>query len=184
MAALARSAHTYDARVLAMEVACAMCPADVEAARASDASARAGGAPADALTWAIDPPACVAGHAYAGSYAGRNIEKLYARGGLGGSLERAARAVFAGDRRHALVVSGFYVLHGYGGHGGGGGIAAGFCETDGPLGVPAVVRALAIAASVRRSTPSATTAPSSSRPLRLCSPFTTRRIRSSRRCSG
>jgi len=45
------------------------------------------------------------GFAYAGSYAGRNIEKIYAAGGLRGSLERCvARAL---DCDHALVASGF-----------------------------------------------------------------------------
>ena len=82
------------------------------------------------------------GFAYAGSYAGRNIEKIYAAGGLRGSLERCvARAL---DCDHALVASGFFVLHDRGGHDGTArDLAAGSCETDGPLGALAVLRAFA-----------------------------------------
>ena len=49
------------------------------------------------------------GFRYSGSFAGRNIEKIYALGGLEGSLEAAVLACFAGPRRpeHVLVVSGF-----------------------------------------------------------------------------
>ena len=63
------------------------------------------------------------------------------------SLEAAVLACFAGPRRpeHVLVVSGFYVLHGRGGS-----VAAGSCETDGPLGALALLRAFA-ARGVRAS---------------------------------
>ena len=93
------------------------------------------------------------GFRYSGSFAGRNIEKIYALGGLEGSLEAAVLACFAGPRRpeHVLVVSGFYVLHGRGGNPGTApGVAAGSCETDGPLGALALVRAFA-ARGVRAS---------------------------------
>ena len=86
---------------------------------------------------------------YSGSYAGRHVEKLYATGGFAGSLERAAAALFGGGRTHALVASGFYVLHDFGGAAPPG-LAPGSCETDGPLGALAVVRALA-ARGVRAS---------------------------------
>ena len=76
------------------------------------------------------------GFRHAGSSCGRHVEKLYVEGRLQGSLERAATALFDGTVKHALVVSGFYVLHdrleG----------ATGSCETDGPPGALAVVRAL------------------------------------------
>ena len=92
------------------------------------------------------------GFAYAGSYAGRNIEKIYAAGGLRGSLERCvARAL---DCDHALVASGFFVLHDRGGHDGTArGLAAGSCETDGPLGAAAAVASApdAGAASTQRA---------------------------------
>ena len=93
------------------------------------------------------------GFRYSGSFAGRNIEKIYALGGLEGSLEAAVLACFAGPRRpeHVLVVSGFYVLHGRGGNPGTEpGVAAGSCETDGPLGALALLRAFA-ARGVRAS---------------------------------
>ena len=84
------------------------------------------------------------GFAYAGSFAGRNIEKIYEWGGLRGSLEAAVRGALGGATRHALVAGGFYVLHGLGGHDGRApGVAAGSCETDGPLGALAVLRAFA-----------------------------------------
>ena len=81
------------------------------------------------------------GFAFSGSFAGRNIEKIYALGGLEASLESAVRACFGSEGeavkvRHALVCSGFYVLHNLGS-------GAGSCETDGPLGALAIVRAFA-----------------------------------------
>ena len=51
------------------------------------------------------------GFQHAGSSCGRHVEKLYVEGRLQGSLERAATALFDGTVKHALVVSGFYVLH-------------------------------------------------------------------------
>ena len=76
------------------------------------------------------------GFQHSGSSCGRHVEKLYVEGRLQGSLERAATALFDGTIKHALVVSGFYVLHDQleG--------ATGSCETDGPPGALAVVRAL------------------------------------------
>ena len=76
------------------------------------------------------------GFQHSGSSCGRHVEKLYVEGRLQGSLERAATALFDGTIKHALVVSGFYVLHD---HLEG---ATGSCETDGPPGALAVVRAL------------------------------------------
>ena len=89
---------TASERVRAMEIAIAMSPEDYRA-HTSDAGQEGG-------------------FRYSGSFAGRNIEKIYALGGLEGSLEAAVLACFAGPRRpeHVLVVSGFYVLHGRGGN--------------------------------------------------------------------
>ena len=84
------------------------------------------------------------GFAYSGSFAGRNIEKIYALGGQEGSLEAAVSAFFLALRarvRHVLVCSGFYCLHNFGSFNPGSG--AGSCETDGPLGALALVRAFA-----------------------------------------
>jgi len=86
------------------------------------------------------------GFAYSGSFAGRNIEKIYALGGQEGSLEAAVRACFGSEGeaapvRHVLVCSGFYCLHNFGSFNPGSG--AGSCETDGPLGALALVRAFA-----------------------------------------
>jgi hypothetical protein len=124
---------TASERVRAMELAIVMSPEDYRAHTAG--SGREGG------------------FRYSGSFAGRNIEKIYALGGLEGSLEAAVLACFAGPRRpkHVLVVSGFYVLHDHGGNPGTEpGVAAGSCETDGPLGALALVRAFA-ARGVRAS---------------------------------
>ena len=124
---------TASERVRAMEIAIAMSPEDY---RAHTSGAGQEG-----------------GFRYSGSFAGRNIEKIYALGGLEGSLEAAVLACFAGPRRpeHVLVVSGFYVLHGRGGNPGTEpGVAAGSCETDGPLGALALLRAFA-ARGVRAS---------------------------------
>ena len=85
------------------------------------------------------------GFKYSGSYAARNIEKIYTKAeaaGVPAHLEPAVHACFGGDVKHALVCSGFYVLHQLGGNlGDEPGIAAGSCETDGPLGAFALVRA-------------------------------------------
>jgi hypothetical protein len=80
---------TASERVRAMEIAIAMSPDDY---RAHTSGAGQEG-----------------GFRYSGSFAGRNIEKIYALGGLEGSLEAAVLACFAGQRRpeHVLVVSGF-----------------------------------------------------------------------------
>ena len=51
------------------------------------------------------------GFRHSGSSCGRHVEKLYVEGRLQGSLERAATALFDRTVKHALVVSGFYVLH-------------------------------------------------------------------------
>ena len=76
------------------------------------------------------------GFQHSGSSCGRHVGKLYVEGRLHGALERAATALVDGTVKHALVVSGFYVLHDQleG--------ATGSCETDGPPGALAVVRAL------------------------------------------
>jgi hypothetical protein len=111
------------------------------------------------LAIALSPEDCRAltgsegGFAYSGSYAGRNIEKIYSLGNLEGSLQAAVQACFLGSSqpKHVLVVSGFYVLHNRGGNPGTEpGVAAGSCETDGPLGALALVRAFA-ARGVRAS---------------------------------
>ena len=111
---LARSmATTPTKRVAAMEVMLAMNPAD-------------------AARYGRD-----GGFAHAGSSAGRHVEKLYEAGRLQGSLARATTALFDGKVKHAMVVSGFYVLHDSGGPG-----TTGSCGTDGPPGALAIVRAL------------------------------------------
>ena len=119
------------ARVKAMELATVFSPADLATYQAKAA--------AGAL------PSVCKGFAFSGSYAGRNIEKMYELGELEGSLESAVRACFEnGKVKHALVTSGFYVLHSHGGNDGQRpGIRAGSCETDGPLGALALVRAFA-----------------------------------------
>lgn len=124
------SMSAASARVRAMELATVFSPADLDAYRSKGDSAL--------------PPLCK-GFMYAGSFAGRNIEKMYELGGLEGSLETAVRSCFEGTKvKHVLVCSGFYVLHNYGGNEGQqDGIQAGSCETDGPLGALALVRAFA-----------------------------------------
>ena len=118
------------ARVKAMEIASVFAPVDVDAYRA-----RAGAA----------LPSMCKGFPYSGSYAGRNIEKMYEMGQLEGSLENAVRACLEnGKVKHILITSGFYVLHNHGGNDGQQpGIRAGSCETDGPLGALALVRTFA-----------------------------------------
>ena len=85
------------------------------------------------------------GFKYSGTFAGRNIEKIHALGGLEGSLEAATSACFGTNTpKHALVCSGFYVVHNMGGNDGSTpGVVPGSCETDGPLGALAVLRAFA-----------------------------------------
>ena len=86
------------------------------------------------------------GFKYSGTYAGRNIEKIHALGGLDGSLGAATSECFGGSTgvKHALVCSGFYVVHSLGGNDGTTpGVVPGSCETDGPLGALAVLRAFA-----------------------------------------
>jgi hypothetical protein len=87
------------------------------------------------------------GYKYAGSFAGRNIELMYTRAegaGRPAYLEPAVHACFGSQVRHVLICSGFYVLHNLGGNSGDNcGIEAGSCETDGPLGALALVRAFA-----------------------------------------
>lgn len=119
-----------NARVTAMELASVFSPADVKAYLA-----RTG----------VTLPSVCKGFAYSGSYAGRNIEKMYELGRLEGSLENAVQACFRnGKAKHVLVTSGFYVLHTHGGNDAKHpGIQAGSCETDGPLGALALVRAFA-----------------------------------------
>jgi hypothetical protein len=122
---------SLNARVLAMELASVFRSSDLEAYRA-----RAG----------VSLPSVCSGFAYSGSYAGRNIEKMYELGRLEGSLENAVRSCFDGGKvTHVLVTSGFYVLHNHGGNRADmhAGIQAGSCETDGPLGALALVRAFA-----------------------------------------
>ena len=85
------------------------------------------------------------GFKYSGSFAARNIEKIHALGGLDGSLEAAITAVFETKAvGHVLICSGFYVVHSMGGNNGSTrGVVPGSCETDGPLGALAVLRAFA-----------------------------------------
>ena len=85
------------------------------------------------------------GFKYSGTFAGRNIEKIHALGGLDGSLEAATTACFDTNTvKHALICSGFYVVHNMGGNDGSTpGVVPGSCETDGPLGALAVLRAFA-----------------------------------------
>ena len=84
---------------------------------------------------------------YAGSFAGRNIEKIYTlseAAKVPAKLEPAVRACFERQLQHVLICSGFYVLHNRGGNDGSTpGVAAGSCETDGPLGALALLRAFA-----------------------------------------
>lgn len=90
-------------------------------------------------------PGLPGGYRRSGSRAGRNIDAIHGRAGAapGVGLAGAVAACFGGGVRHALLCSGFYVLHGrcteerWG-------LAPGSCETDGPLGVLALARAFAV----------------------------------------
>ena len=92
-----------------------------------------------------------AGHRDSGSAAGRNIDRFYVEARASGvpcGIGDAVRACFGGAGRsavrHVLIASGFYVVHALGGNDGSvAGVAAGSCETDGPLGAMALVRAFA-----------------------------------------
>ena len=103
------------------------------------------GADADAM-----PELCcdrLATFPQSGSTAKRSIEKLCARGkrkrngaDKGFGLEDAVRACFLADKcvKHVLICTGFFVVHDEMGD-----LASGSCETDGPLGAMALVRAFA-----------------------------------------
>ena len=125
---------TTSATLRALELAVAFSPSDFTAYRAASAVP------------SILPPS--AGFQYSGSHAARNIEKIYAaaeRAGVPCSLESALDCCFGepAPLRHVLVCSGFFVLHGRGGAATAGlDDAAGTCETDGPLGALALLRAL------------------------------------------
>eukprot|EP00929_Paragymnodinium_shiwhaense_P081106 TRINITY_DN42371_c0_g1_i3.p1 TRINITY_DN42371_c0_g1~~TRINITY_DN42371_c0_g1_i3.p1 ORF type:complete len:376 (+),score=66.55 TRINITY_DN42371_c0_g1_i3:82-1209(+) len=87
-------------------------------------------------------------YAYSGSYAGRNIEKMYATAKAKAVLPTLAEAVHrcfseATGVRHVLIASGFFVLHNHGAVVSTPAIAPGSCETDGPLGALALLRAFA-----------------------------------------
>ncbi|CAK0836456.1 unnamed protein product [Prorocentrum cordatum] len=84
-----------------------------------------------------------AGYPSSGSHAGRNIELIHRRAeeaDAAVSLEGAVRACLGGRARHVLVCSGFFVLHG---RPCATAALGGSCETDGPLGALALVRAIA-----------------------------------------
>ena len=125
---------TTSATLRALELAVAFSPSDFASYRATSAT----------------PSALpkTAGLEYSGSHAARNIEKIYAaaeRAGMPCSLESALDCCFGepAPLRHVLVCSGFFVLHGRGGAATPGlDDAAGTCETDGPLGALALLRAL------------------------------------------
>lgn len=93
-----------------------------------------------------DSTASCQGYIKSGSAAARNIEMLYTRSEASGVLPHLAPAVQAclGECvKHVLVCSGFYVLHSLGGVAQTEFVRGGSCETDGPLGALALVRAFA-----------------------------------------
>ena len=89
------------------------------------------------------PTTFVQGLHVAGSFADANIEKMSSWVGLKDHSKPRFAVVLSTEVKHVLVCSGFYV-HNYGGNEGQqDGIQAGSCETDGPLGALALVRAFA-----------------------------------------
>eukprot|EP00930_Biecheleria_cincta_P104259 TRINITY_DN96463_c0_g1_i1.p1 TRINITY_DN96463_c0_g1~~TRINITY_DN96463_c0_g1_i1.p1 ORF type:complete len:224 (+),score=40.63 TRINITY_DN96463_c0_g1_i1:51-722(+) len=119
-------------RAKAMEIAIAFSPADY--------------AEYQKTKGAIRNAELATGYKCSGTFAGRNIEQIYQKAeeaGMPCSLPNAVEACFGpGGPRHVLLSSGFYVLHELGAHAEPG-CAPGSCETDGPLGVLALVRAFA-----------------------------------------
>ncbi|CAE8650742.1 unnamed protein product [Polarella glacialis] len=87
------------------------------------------------------------GYEFSGSSAGRNIELIYQKATAAGSkcgLASAVQACFQSGTavKHVLICSGFFVAHDRAGAPSPG-LAAGSCETDGPLGALALLRAFA-----------------------------------------
>lgn len=81
------------------------------------------------------------GFKYSGSYCGRNIEKIYQKAVQHGRAPSLFEAVTTLQKAsHVLIITGFFVLHQKGAEGPHGDL--GGCETDGPLGALAVLRAL------------------------------------------
>lgn len=115
------------ARVKAMEIACVFSPDDYRK-----------------YLEEVGPSAdgeFAKGFQYSGSYCGRNIEKIYQKAVEHGVYPSLSEAVTVFKKaKHALVITGFFVLHQKGAEGPKG--AFGGCETDGPLGALAVLRAL------------------------------------------
>ena len=122
---------TASSKVTALELAIAYAPEDLPPTKYSDR---------------------YSGFKYSGSFAGRNIEKVHALGGLDGSLKAAVTTVFKTRAvGHVLICSDLYVVQSMGSKDGSTpGMALGSCETDGPLGALAVLRAFA-ARGVRMS---------------------------------
>ena len=93
----------------------------------------------------------IEGYTCSGSFAGRNIDNFYLtalKGKVPCSLSGAVHACFGDGAassgvKHVLVTSGFFVLHELGAAPVSG-IHAGSCETDGPLGAMALLRAFAM----------------------------------------
>eukprot|EP00434_Breviolum_minutum_P022028 symbB.v1.2.019446.t2/scaffold1552.1/size220100/4 len=113
-------------RVKAMEIACVFSPDDYQK------YAQKVGHPDGELA---------KGFQYSGSYCGRNIEKIYEKAVAHGVVPSLKDAVSAFQQAsHAVIFTGFFVLHQKGAEGPKG--ALGGCETDGPLGALAVLRAL------------------------------------------
>jgi len=85
------------------------------------------------------------GYTYSGSHAGRNIDVMYraaVAANVPVSLQDAVTSCFqVRNVRHVMVCSGFFVLHDFAPQRPE--ITAGSCETDGPLGALALVRAFA-----------------------------------------
>eukprot|EP00913_Durusdinium_trenchii_P010050 g9431.t1 len=119
---ITRAMATPAARVKAMEIACVFSVDDYKA-------------------YAQLGPVIDGELAMGFKYSGRNIEKIYQKAVQHGRAPSLFEAVTTLQKAsHVLIITGFFVLHQKGAEGPHGDL--GGCETDGPLGALAVLRAL------------------------------------------